>query len=432
MIGGGAAGMSAASRVRRLRGDFEVVVFEETSFVSHAPCGVPYYVEGLFTDVNLLMQYTPQYFRESRGIEVRTNVKVTEVGQGYVKFEGGKLDWDYLVIATGARPKLPKIPIEGDRVFTVHHPAEAQALKSSLESPRSIGIVGSGYVGIEMAEALRARGKDVTIMEMLPYPLYRALDEDTGRLLMDKMSESGIKLRFNERVLSIERDAGGGQVVITDAGKYRFDAVILAVGVEPNTDLAKELGLRIGETGAIWVDDHMRTSVENVYAAGDSTETINLVTHKPYYHPFGPTANKMGYVAGTNIAGGDMRFPGVVGTSFTKFMDLQVGSTGLTARDAVKFGFKPVTTLVKSRSRARYYPGGRDIWVKLIVDETNMRIIGAQVLGYEEVLGRVNVLSLAIARGLTVEELFFTDLAYLPAVTTVWDPLVVAARQFLK
>jgi NADPH-dependent 2,4-dienoyl-CoA reductase/sulfur reductase-like enzyme len=248
---------------------------------------------------------------------------------------------------------------------------------------------------------------------------------------MSRMSEAGVNLRFNERVLGIE-GAQGGQVVVTDKGRYRFDAVIVAVGVEPNVELAKELGLRIGETGAIWVDDHMRTSMDNVYAAGDSVETINLVTGKPYYHPFGPTANKMGYVAGTNVAGGDARFPGVVGTSFTKFMDLQVGSTGLTARDAAKFGFKPVSALIKARTRARYYPGGREIWVKLVADAGSMRLIGAQVLGYEEVLGRVNVLSLAIAKGVTVEELFFTDLAYLPAVTTVWDPLITAARQLMK
>ena len=434
VIGGGAAGMSAASRVRRLRRDVDVIVFEGSSMVSHAPCGIPYYLEGLFDNYELLMHYTPDYFRRERGIDVRLNEAVIEIGWNYVRTNrGNKLDWDYLVLAMGSVPSIPGIPIIGDRMFTIHHPADALRLRDALYSAGTIGIIGTGYVGIEVAEALRFRGKDVIMIGRSNYPLRKSLDEDVGNIVKNELIKHGVKLQLNEEVLEVNNQ-GGRQVVVTDGGRYVVDAVVLATGVRPNVELAKQLGLRIGETGAVWVDSHMKTSIDNVYAAGDIAETRNLITGKPYWHPFGTTANKMGFVAGSNIAGRSMVFPGVVGTSMTKFMNLYIASAGLTTQEAVKHGFRVRSATITARIRARYYPGGGYVTIKLIVDEDNMRIVGAQVLGDDGsyVLGKIDVLAALMARGSTVEDLFMSDLAYLPAVTQVWDPLIIAARQFLR
>ena len=426
--------MSAASRIKRLRHDAEVIVFEKTSMVSHAPCGIPYYLEGLFDNYDLFMHYTPDYFRRERGIDVRVNETVVEVGWNYVVTDKGrKVEWDYLVLATGASPAMPSIPIEGNNVFTIHHPADAVRLREILESMSTVGIIGIGYIGLEVAEALRFRGKDVVMIGRSSYPLRRSLDEDVGKIIVNELIKYGVKLKLGEKLLEINRQ-GDKQVIITDGGKYVVDAVILATGIRPNVELAKRLGLRIGETGAVWVDEHMRSSAKNVYVAGDVAETRNLITGKPYWHPFGTTANKMGFVAGSNIAGRPMVFPGVVGTSMTRFMNLYIASTGLTTQDAVKYGFRIRSAIITARTRARYYPGGGYVTIKLIIDENSMRIIGAQVLGDDGsyVLGKIDTLAALMAKGTTVEDLFMSDLAYLPAVTQVWDPLIIAARQFLR
>ncbi|GAB6944100.1 FAD-dependent oxidoreductase [Vulcanisaeta sp. JCM 14467] len=426
--------MSAASRIKRLKRDAEVIVFERTGIVSHAPCGIPYYLEGLFDNYELFMHYTPDYFRKERGIDVRTNETVVEVDWNYVVTDrGSKVEWDYLVLATGASPVIPNIPIEGNNVFVIHHPADAVRLREILESMSTVSIIGTGYIGLEVAEALRFRGKDVIMIGRSSYPLRKSLDEDVGRIITNELIKYGVKLRLNERVLEIN-NRGNKQVIITDGGKYVVDAVIIATGIKPNIELARQLGLRIGETGAVWVDEHMRTSAENMYAAGDVAETRNLITGKPYWHPFGTTANKMGFVAGSNIAGKPMIFPGVVGTSMTRFMNLYIASTGLTTQDALRHGFRARSAMITARTRARYYPGGGYVTIKLIVDENSMRIIGAQVLGDDGsyVLGKIDTLAALMARGATVEDLFMSDLAYLPAVTQVWDPLIIAARQFLR
>jgi NADPH-dependent 2,4-dienoyl-CoA reductase/sulfur reductase-like enzyme len=433
IIGGGAAGMSAASRIRRLKDDAEIIVIEKTGLVSHAPCGIPYYLAGLFDNFDLFMHYTPDYFRSTRRIDVRLNEAAVEVNDGYVITDrGNRYEWDYLVLAVGAVPYIPNIPISGDRVVTIHHPADAMRIRDLLNASRSVGIIGAGYIALEVAEAARFRGKDV-VMIGRSYPLRKSLDEDVSKYVINELVKHQVDLKLGEKLIEINRE-GDKQVIITDGNKYTVDLVIITTGIKPNTELAKQLRLKIGETGAVWVDDSMKTSHDAVYAAGDIAETINVVTNKPYWHPFGTTANKMGYVAGSNIAGIKMRFPGVAGTSMTRFMNLYIATTGITERDAKNYGFKPTSTTIKSRIRARYYPGGGDVIIKLIIDEGSRRILGAQVLGDDGsyVLGKIDVLSSLIMKGATVEDLFFTDLAYLPSVTQVWDPLIIAARQFLK
>jgi NADPH-dependent 2,4-dienoyl-CoA reductase/sulfur reductase-like enzyme len=432
VIGGGAAGMSASSRVRRLDETAEITVFEATDMVSHAPCGIPYYIEGLFDDVRLFMTYDPDFFKTKRRINVLTETRVTEVDlkSRVVRAEGrhGKVvtEYDYLIIATGASPKVLDTA-KGDRVFYVHHPAEAKELREKLWSLNKIAIIGAGITGLETAEALAAKGKKVYLIHRGPYPLNKYLDEDMGKILAERVSRS-VDFRPNE---SFERTENEGRVVVTDKGKYEVDGTIVAVGIKPNVELFEDY-VKLGPTGAIETNHYMRTNLREVYAAGDVAESINLVTGRPDWQPFAPVANKMGFVAGSNIAGHEMRFPGVVGTVMTKFENYFIAKTGLTEKEARAYGFRPFAATISSKTRARYYPGAKDIHVRLVMDEATGRILGGQIIGEEEVLGRIDTIAAIIQKGMTAEEAFFVEMGYLPAISRVWDPLIVAIRQLLK
>lgn len=428
VIGGGAAGMSAASRVKALQPEWEVTVFEETNFVSHAPCGIPYVVEGL-SDPSHLMYYPPEFFREKRGIDLHINAKVVEAGDGFVRvIEDGQektYEWDKLVIATGALPKTP--PFEGlelENVFTVRHPVQAAELREAVEKAENVVIVGAGYVGVEMAEAAAARGKKVTVVEFLDQPLPN-LDRDVADLVKHKLEEK-VNLRLGEKVEAFEGD-GAVRKVVTDKGEYPADVVIVATGVKANTAIAEQIGCKIGETGAIWTDSRMQTSVENVFAAGDCAETTHMLTKKRVWIPLAPPGNKMGYVAGVNAAGGNIEFPGVLGTQLTKFFDLEIGATGLTEKAAKAEGFEVKTAVVKAKTRVHYYPGAKDTFLKVVADASTKRILGAQVLG-TDVAMRVNVFAAMIQGGFTTKDVFFADLGYAPPFTPIWDPIVVSAR----
>jgi len=432
VIGGGAAGMSASSRARRLKPQIEIEVFEATKMVSHAPCGIPYFVEGLFDDENLFMTYTPQFFIENRKINVRINTRVTEIDLSsrvvYAEGKDGKMksEYDYLVISTGSKPK--RLPSEGnDRVFYIHHPAEAVSLRQKLWSLNTIAIIGGGILGVEAAEALTQRDKKVLLIHRGEYLLNKSLDQELGKLITDRISRD-VELRLGEGVTEIKQ---GGRLIITDKGKYEVDGTIIAIGVEPNVDLVKGK-IQLGTTGAIKVDEYMRTNYREVYSAGDNTESVNIVTGKPYWVPFAPVANKMGYVAGSNIGGEPMKFPGVVNTQITKYKEYYIGRVGLQEEEAKKYGFHPVSATITGKTRARYYPGAKDIHVKVIADEETKRILGAQIVGEEEVLGRIDMMAAAIMKGFTIEDTFFIEMGYLPAISRVWDPVIVAIRKIMK
>ena len=328
-------------------------------------------------------------------------------------------------IATGASPKLP--PIEGvelENVFTAHLPPDAEAIKKAAKDKKDVVIIGAGYIGVEMSEAFAAQGKNVTLIGIHDYPLPR-LDREAGEIIKEKMAER-INLRMNETAVAIE---GKDKVerVITDKGEYKADLVLIAVGVKPNVEIAKQLGCKIGETGAIWTDSRMQTSVENVFAAGDCAETTHMLTKKRIWIPLAPPGNKMGYVAGVNAAGGNVEFPGVLGTQLTKFFDLEIGATGLTEKAAKAEGYEVKTAVVKAKTRVHYYPGAKDTFLKVVADANTKKILGAQVLG-ADVAMRVNVFATMIQAGFTTRDVFFADLGYAPPFTPIWDPIVVSAR----
>ncbi|MBO8174687.1 MAG: CoA-disulfide reductase [Thermococcus sp.] len=431
IIGGGAAGMSAASRVKRLKPEWDVKVFEATEWVSHAPCGVPYVVEGI-SPKEKLMHYPPEFFIKKRGINLHLNAKVVEVEQGQVRVQEKdgehKYEWDYLVFANGASPKLP--PIEGidlEGVFTADLPPDAVAIREYMQKydVEDVVVIGTGYIALEMAEAFAAQGKNVTVIGRSERVLRKSYDKEITDIVEAKLREH-INLRLQELTIRIE---GKERVekVVTDANEYKADLVVIATGIKPNIELAKQLGVRIGETGAIWTNEKMQTSVENVYAAGDVAETKHIITGRRVWVPLAPPGNKMGYVAGSNIAGNEIHFPGVLGTSITKFMDLEIGKTGLTEEEALKEGYDVKTAFIEARTKPHYYPGGKKIWLKAVADKETNKLLGLQAVG-SDVLPRIDAFAIALQAGFTTKDLFFADLAYAPPFAPVWDPLLVLAR----
>ena len=431
IIGGGAAGMSAASRVKRLKPEWDVKVFEATEWVSHAPCGVPYVVEGI-SPKEKLMHYPPEVFIKKRGIDLHMKAEVIEVEQGKVRVRepDGEhtYEWDYLVFANGASPRVP--PIEGidlPGVFTADLPPDAVAIRNYLEknSVEDVVIIGGGYIGVEMAEAFAAQGKKVTLIERNERVMAKAFDKEVTDVLEEEMRKR-INLRTQEITLRIEGEERVEKVV-TDAGEYKADLVVVATGIRPNVELAKEIGVRIGETGAIWTNEKMQTSIENVYAAGDVAETRHMITGRRVWIPLAPIGNKMGYVAGSNIAGKEIHFPGVLGTSVTKFFDVEIGKTGLTEAEAIREGYDVRSAFIKAGTRPHYYPGARPIWLKGVVDNETNRLLGVQAVG-AEILSRIDTAAAMLTAGFTTKDVFFTDLAYAPPFAPVWDPLIVLAR----
>ena len=430
VIGGGAAGMSAASRVKRLKHDWPVSVFEATEYVSHAPCGIPYVVEGLVESSMDLMYYSPDVFIKKRGIDLHMNAEVVEAGDGYLRVrENGtekKYEWDKLLIAVGASPK--KLQLDGSdlgNVFTADLPPDSDTIKSAAKIIESAVIIGAGYISVEMAEALSKMNKKVTIIGHHEYPLPK-FDKEIGNIIKKEM-DGKVNFRASEETIALE---GKDKVkkVVTNKEEYNADIVIVAIGVKPDIELAKQLGCRIGETKAIWTDSKMQTSVENVYAAGDCAEVTHMLTKKRVWIPLAPSGNKMGYTAGVNMCGGHLEFPGVLGTQMTKFYDLEIGRTGLTEKQAKKEGFDTISAFIEADTKVHYYPGSRKIFLKVVADKKTKKLLGAQVAGYEMVTMRVNTIAAALQAEFTTKDLFFADLAYAPPFTPIWEPLIVSAR----
>ena len=429
IVGGGAGGMTAASRIRALKPEWNVRVFEATSFVSHAPCGIPYAIEFDFPS-DELMYYRPEVFVKERGIDLHMNSRVVEVKKGSVVVdEGGELkeyNWDKLLIATGASPKIPDVDGKDlGNIFTADLPPDADVIREAAKNAENVVVIGAGYVGIEMAEAFSHLGKSVTVIEMADLPLPN-FDPEIGEIVKKEM-EINVDLRLGERLEAFEgRDRV--EKVVTDKNEYRADIVVVGAGVKPNTELAEQIGAKIGVTGAVEVNRRMETGVKDVYAAGDVVETEHMITGKKVWIPLAPPGNRMGYVAGVNMAGGDIEFLGVLGTQITKFHDLQIGRTGLTEREARAEGFDVKSAFITANTKVHYYPGATKTFIKAVKDKKTNRILGAQIAGYEMVAMRTNVFAVAIQAQFTTKDLFFSDLVYAPPFTPIWDPVTVSAR----
>ncbi|MGN9813564.1 FAD-dependent oxidoreductase [Micromonospora sp. BQ11] len=443
VIGGDAAGMAAASQARRRRDkrDLEIVAFERGHFTSYSACGIPYWVSGLVSDRDQLVARDPETFRTDFDIDVRLRHEVTAIDLDRREvvaqdLEGGgevRERFDTLMYATGANPIKPDwAHTDANGVFGMQTLDDGAALIDWLEAdpqPRRAVVVGGGYIGVEIAEALIQRGLGVTLVEQAEQPM-STVDPDMAELVVEAMRGLGITVRAGLTVTGLEERDGRVSAVVTAEGPIPADVVVLGLGVRPNVALAKAAGLPIGPSGAVRVDRRMRVpGVEDVWAAGDCVESLHRVSGMPVHIPLGTHANKQGRVAGINIGGGYATFAGVIGTAVTKVCELEVGRTGLRERDAKAAGFDFVSVITRSTNRAGYYPGARFMTVKLIAEKPSGRLLGAQIVGWSEAAKRIDTLAVALWNGMTVDDMTALDLGYAPPYAPVWDPVLIAARK---
>ncbi len=442
VIGGDAAGMSAASQARRLRQaeELEIVVFERGHFTSYSACGIPYWVGGDVDDRDDLIARTPEEHR-ARGIDLRLRTEVVEIDVPGRRvrardLETGAQSWtgyDKLVIATGATPIRPPLPgIDAAGVHGVQTLDDGQALIDTLESieGRRAVVVGAGYIGVEMAEALITRGYDVTMINRGAEPM-ATLDPDMGVLIRKAMEGMGIRVIGGTEVTAVRTDdAGRVRAVATADDEYPADVVVFGIGVRPATDLARAAGLPLGAYGGLLTDLAMRVrGHENIWAGGDCVEVLDLVSGSERHIPLGTHANKHGQIIGSGVGGDYATFPGVVGTAVSKVCDLEVARTGLREKEARAVGLQFVTVVIESTSRSGYFPGTSLMTVKMIAERRTGRLLGVQIVGREGAGKRIDIAAVALTTRMTVEQMVALDLGYAPPFSPVWDPVLVAARK---
>ncbi|WP_393100317.1 FAD-dependent oxidoreductase [Streptomyces sp. LN325] len=441
VIGGDAAGMSAASQARRMRGpdELEIVAFERGHFTSYSACGIPYWVGGDVSGPDRLIARSPQEHRE-RGIDLRMRTEVTEIDVAGARvrsrdLESGAEAWtsyDKLVIASGARPVRPDLPgMDAPGVHGVQTLDDGQALLDTLAARpgRRAVVVGAGYIGVEMAEALINRGYEVTVVNRGAEPM-ATLDPDMGRLVRRAMSGLGITMVDGATVTGIVTGADGVRAVATQDAEYPADVVVLGIGVRPETTLARAAGLPLGDHGGLLTDLAMRVrGHENIWAGGDCVEVLDLVSGSERHIALGTHANKHGQVIGSNVGGGYATFPGVVGTAVSKVCDLEIARTGLREKDARRAGLQFETVTIESTSRAGYYPNAALMTVKMLAERRTGRLLGVQIVGREGAAKRVDIAAVALTARMTVEQMTALDLGYAPPFSPVWDPVLVAARK---
>jgi NADPH-dependent 2,4-dienoyl-CoA reductase/sulfur reductase-like enzyme len=443
VIGGDAAGMSAASKIKREEPEAEVIVFERSPHISYSACGMPYWIGGVLESERQLVVLTPQIARKKRGIDVRIHHEVIAIDSSarlvhVTNHESGETfeqPYAKLLIATGARPLYPPIPgLDTPGVFTLRAFADSHRIHEFMEQsqPRRATIIGGGYIGLEMAEAFRDRGLEVTIVEMQPQ-IMPMFDEDMVGAVTEHLLEKGVKLHLNTEVKAIRKSEEGILVETTSKDALVADIVLLSVGVRPNSELASAAGLKLGPANAIHIDRRLRTSAPDIFAAGDCAAHYHLVLEQDVWIPLATSANKGGRVAAENMLGGNTTLPGILGTAVVKVFDYTMSNTGLSQREAKgsglfgKGGEYVGSATIEAKDRANYWPGAADISVKLIFDRRDGRVLGGQLVGKDGVNKRIDIVATAITASMTLEDVTMLDLSYAPPYSTTHDPLQICA-----
>jgi NADPH-dependent 2,4-dienoyl-CoA reductase/sulfur reductase-like enzyme/rhodanese-related sulfurtransferase len=419
----------------------EIVIYQEEDEISYAGCGLPYYISGVIAKRDELISRTPGKFALD-GIRVKRHHGVETIDLEKRMVFGRNLDndqvfsdtFDRLVIATGAQPIRPRI--EGLDLKQVHYLRsifDADRILEAIQSEaiQNVVIVGGGYIGLEMAESLIHRGKNVTIVELAPQIL-TLFDEDLAGVLRQYLEKKGVQISTSDGIKGLRGEAGRVTHMITASHELEAEAVLMSLGIRPHVELAKKSGLKIGETGAISVNDRMETSAEGVYAAGDCAETNHVMTGKVTWIPLGSTANKQGRVVGVNVCGGHATFPGVLGTTVFKVFDFSVAKTGLNMREAEKEGFHPIQAVMRGFDRAHYYPGRKESTLKVIADQETGQILGGQALGEGPSDKFMDILAMALHAKMDCERLASVDLCYAPPYSPVLSPIIVAANVLIN
>jgi NADPH-dependent 2,4-dienoyl-CoA reductase/sulfur reductase-like enzyme len=441
VIGGGAAGMTAASRARRLQPDWRITVFERGDYVSFILCGLPYYVGDVIDSHESLIVYTPEFFQKKRRIEVHTGHEVRRIDHEQRLLEvtdlrtGRAFTWRYgkLVVAMGAEAVRPRLEgIDLGNVFVLRTIDDGRSIKAALQQGglSHAVVIGAGYIGVEMAEALTEAGLETVLIEATANVL-PGIGPEIGEVVERELIDHGVSVHKEEMA---QRLKGGQRVegVVGSRGEYPADIVIVSVGARPAVALLQGAGMALGSTGAVATNERMETNLPGVYAVGDVAEAHHLVAGKAVWIPLGTTANKQGRVAGENAAGGSAVFQGIVGTAAVKVFGLEVARTGLTEAQAREAGFDPVGVSIEHSNHAGYYPGATTLWVKLVADRQNGRLLGGQIAGREAAAKRIDVVAAALHARMDVEAIIALDLSYAPPFATAWEAIQIAAQQVMS
>jgi len=455
VIGGVAAGTSAASKAKRIDPDADVKIIQDERVVSCGACGIPYVIEGIVSDFQELIERSADIFKKEYQIDVITNTRAQRIDRD--KKEVYTIDlqnrvetiyeYDSLVIATGARAIIPNIKgvdqTDGDDIFLIRNYEDGLKIYDSKKAKNASTcvVVGAGLVGLEMIEAFtkrKARRKmDITVVEMSDHVLPTMLDKNMAKIVQRELESNGVKVITGEQVEeivgnSISRDDNVKTIKTNTNRQIDTDFILLGTGVRPNSEIAKDTGIDLGYANAIKVNDYMRTNIPDIFSAGDCATARSYITNENMYIPLGTTANRQGRVAGENAAGGDARFRGIAGSAITKVFDLYIGKTGLTKQEALNYGFDPIEEEIESVTRAGYYPDSKPIWIKIIADRKSGRILGSQIVGGEGVKERIDLIALALLLKADLRDLSSYDACYVPPASPVWEPLNIAASQTAK
>ena len=436
IVGGVAGGATAAARIRRLDEQAEIVVFERSGYISYANCGLPYYIGGVIEDPEDLTLQTPESFYARFRVQMKVRHEVTaihpELQTVTVKnLETGEIfdeHYDKLLLSPGAKPVRPDLPgMDSSKIFTLRTVEDTFRIKEFVDQhkPKSAVLVGGGFIGLEMAENLRHLGLDVTIVQR-PKQLMNPFDPDMAAFIHGQMRRNGVQLALGYSVEGFEETVSGMKVLLKDNAPLHADMVILAIGVTPESSLAKEAGLALGIKGSILVNDRMETSVPNIYAVGDAVQVTHFVTGEDTLLSLAGPANKQGRIAADNICGGDSRYSGSQGSSVIKVFDLTAATTGINETRAKAAGLSVDTVILSPMSHAGYYPGGKVMTMKVVFEKETFRLLGAQIVGYDGVDKRIDVLATAIHAGMKATQLKDLDLAYAPPYSSAKDPVNMA------
>lgn len=436
IVGGVAGGATAAARIRRLDETAEITVFERSGYISYANCGLPYYIGDVITDPEELTLQTPERFFSRFRIDMKVHHEVTAIHPDLKAISVKNLEigeefeesYDKLILSPGAKPTQPRLAGVGiENVFTLRTVEDTFRIKEYINKhqPKSAVLAGGGFIGLELAENLKELGLDVTIVQR-PKQLMNPFDADMASLIHSEMRKHGVKLALGHTVEGFEEKDGGIDVLLKDEMPLHADMVVLAIGVTPDTQLAKDAGLELGIKGSIVVNDRMETSVPDIFAAGDAVQVKHYVTGQDALISLAGPANKQGRIIADNICGGDSRYPGSQGSSVIKVFDMTAATTGMNETNARKAGLDADTVILSPMSHAGYYPGGRVMTMKVVFEKGTYRLLGAQIVGYEGVDKRIDVLATAIHAGMKATELKDLDLAYAPPYSSAKDPVNMA------
>ncbi|MBI4428193.1 MAG: FAD-dependent oxidoreductase [Ignavibacteriales bacterium] len=443
VVGGVAAGPSAASKAKRVNPNTEVVLFEQGEYISYGICEVPYYIGNDVKDREKLISYTPQRLEQAKGVKVKTLHRVEEIRNVQKKivvrdlYRDKMQEYEYhrLILATGSKSRRLGVKNEDARnVFRVNSLDEGYALKKYIdeERPKQVLIIGGGYIGMEMCEALVKNGIETTLLHRGQLPM-SGLELETQQAVLQELTKQSVTLRPNDDIrLRTVNEKGSVVTAVTSVGEFSTDLVVLSLGVEPHTELCASAKIHLGQHGGIVTDQRQATNVDTIFAAGDCCEVKNLVNNKRMYIPLATTASKQGWVAGENAAGGRAVFKGVIRAMAVKIFDLEVAQVGISSEEARDSGFNVVTERIVGDSRISFYPGNTKVVIHLIADKKSGRVLGANVYGGGGSVLRANTLGVAIQQKLTVDEVFRLDLIYSPPFAPLWDPILISANQLAK